>query len=303
MANLLSSAGGSLPETKSGKIREILTDAAYYILGSIIYSASVSVFTAPNEIAPGGATGVATILHYAFGLPIGIMIFVLNIPLFALSVKKIGWKFIAKTILCTALVSAFIDLFSLMPQYEYKGNMLLASLYGGILSGAGLALVFLRGATTGGTDVASKLLRLKYPHIPMGRMMMSIDCFIVLAAAVYFRDVNAALYALITIFVSSKIIDSILYGADNGRVVMIVTDNVKEIADDISEEISRGITLLKGRGYYSGSDKEVIMCAVRRQETPRLRAIVRRRDPSAFIIMCEAGEVIGEGFKPINKED
>jgi uncharacterized membrane-anchored protein YitT (DUF2179 family) len=159
------------------------------------------------------------------------MIFVLNIPLFALAMKKIGWKFIAKTVLCTALVSVFVDLFSLLPQYEYKGNLLLASLYGGILSGAGLALVFLRGATTGGTDVASKLLRLKYPHVPMGRMMMSIDCVIVLAAALYFKDVNAALYALITIFVSSKIIDSILYGADNGRVVMIVTDYVKELAD------------------------------------------------------------------------
>lgn len=296
--------GFRLPDIKKHeKFYEISKDLIFYIIGSVIYSVSVSVFTAPNKIAPGGVTGIATILHYAFGLPIGIMFFVLNIPLFILSMRFIGGRFIIRTVICTTLISVFVDLFQLLPQYEYHGDLLLASLYGGILSGAGLGLVFLRGATTGGTDIASKLLRIKYPHVPMGRMMMFIDFLIVMAAAIYFRSLNDALYALITIFVCSKVIDGILYGSDNGRMVMIVSDKEREIADAISDEINRGVTLLKGKGYYSGADRDVLMCAVRRPETARLRAIVRKADPAAFIIMCEAGEVIGEGFKPITKDD
>jgi uncharacterized membrane-anchored protein YitT (DUF2179 family) len=299
--SLFSPQEQSLPAKK--KIYEIFRDFAFYILGSMLYSASVSVFTAPNKIAPGGVTGVSTILHYAFGLPIGVMIFVLNIPLFLLAMRFIGGRFIVRTVICTALISAFIDIFGILPRYEYTGNMLLASLYGGLIAGSGLGLIFLRGATTGGTDTASKLIRLRYPYIPMGRIMMAIDLMVVLAAAIYFRSVNDALYAIITIFVSSKVIDSILYGSDTGRMVMIVSEKNEELANCISEEVNRGITILKGRGYYSGAEKDVIMCAVRRSEAPRLRAITRRIDPSAFIIMCEAGDVIGEGFKPINKMD
>ena len=293
-----------LPAVKiNEKLYEYLKDSVFYIAGSAIYAVSVSVFTAPNQIAPGGITGISTILHYMFGLPIGIMILVLNIPLFVLGTRFIGGKFIIRTVICTALVSVFIDIMGLLPQYQYHGNLLLAALYGGVISGAGLGLVFHRGATTGGTDIASRLLRLKYPHIPMGRMMLFIDFLVVASAAIYFRSLNDAMYAIIAIFTGSRVIDGILYGADNGRMVMIISDKENEVAKLISEEINRGVTLLKGRGYYSGHDRDVLMCAVRRPEAARLRMIVRKADPAAFIIMCEADEVIGEGFKPITKDD
>ena len=283
------------------RVYEVLKDLIFYLVGSALYSVSVAVFTAPNKIAPGGLTGIATILYYVIHTPIGTTMFVLNIPLFLLGFRFIGKRFIARTIICTAMVSVMTDMMAVLPAY--RGNMLLAVLYGGVLGGAGLALIFLRGSTTGGSDVASRLLRLKYPHIPMGRMMLLLDVLIIGVSAIVFRSLDSALYAIICSFTGSRVIDSILYGSDNGRMVLVISDNNDEIARVILEDMERGVTLLKGRGVYTGRERDVLMCAVRRPEAARLRAIVRRRDPSAFIIMCEAGEVIGEGFKPITKED
>lgn len=283
------------------RVYEVLKDLIFYLAGSALYSASVAVFTAPNKIAPGGLTGIATILYYVIHTPIGTTMFILNIPLFLLGFRFIGKRFIARTIICTAMVSVMTDMMAVLPAY--RGNMLLAVLYGGVLGGAGLALIFLRGSTTGGSDVASRLLRLKYPHIPMGRMMLLLDTVIIGISAVVFHSLDSALYAIICSFTGSRVIDSILYGSDNGRMVLVISDNNDEIARVILQDMERGVTLLKGRGVYTGRERDVLMCAVRRPEAARLRAIVRRSDPSAFIIMCEAGEVIGEGFKPITRED
>lgn len=284
----------------SEKRKNLILDILFLGLGCFIYSASVSIFTAPNKIAPGGVTGIATILYYTIGTPIGVMILVLNIPLFLLGFKFIGGKFIVKTLICTAITSVAVDALWFLPKYQ--GNMILVSLYGGVLSGIGLGLIFIRGATTGGTDVASRLLKLKWPHVPMGRMMMCLDGIIILASIIAFKSVDSGLYAMINLFVSSKVIDTLLYGSDTGKMVLVISDKYDEIAQKIVSELDRGVTLLKGRGYYTGSEREVLMCALRRPQAARIRAIVRKIDPSAFIIMCEAGDVIGEGFKPITKE-
>lgn len=285
-----------IPEKKKNLILDIL----FLTLGCLIYSASVAIFIAPNKIAPGGITGIATILYYTIGTPIGIMILVLNIPLFLLGFKFIGGKFIIKTIICTVITSVAVDALWFLPKYH--GNMLLVSLYGGVLSGIGLGLVFLRGATTGGTDVASRLLKLKWPHIPMGRMMMGLDCIIILVSLIVFKSIDSGLYAIIELFVSSKVIDTLLYGSDTGKMVLVISEKHEEIAKKITDELNRGVTVICGRGYYTGSEREILMCAVRRPQAARLRAIVRKTDPAAFIIMCEAGDVIGEGFKPITKD-
>lgn len=282
------------------KEKNLILDILFLTFGCLIYSASVAIFTAPNKIAPGGITGIATILYYTFGTPIGIMSLILNIPLFLLGFKFIGGKFIFKTIICTVITSIGVDALWFLPKYH--GNMLLVVLYGGVLSGIGLGLVFLRGATTGGTDIASRLLKLKWPHVPMGRMMMGLDGIIILISLIVFKSIDSGLYAIIEIFVSSKVIDTLLYGSDTGKMVLVISDKYDEIAKNVIDELDRGVTLLKGRGYYTGSDREVLMCAVRRPQAARLRAIITKADPSAFIIMCEAGDVIGEGFKPINNE-
>lgn len=288
----------------SPKKKEIALDVLFLTAGCLIYSASVAIFTAPNKMAPGGVTGIATILYYTIGTPIGLMIFILNIPLFILGFKFIGGKFMVMSITCTAITSVGVDLLNFLPKYNANGNnMLLAALYGGVLSGVGLALVFLRGATTGGTDIASRLLKLKWPHVPMGRMMMIIDTIIILTSVFVFKSVDSGLYALIQLFASSKVIDIILYGLDTGKMVLVISDKNDEIAKKITVELDRGVTMLKGRGFYTDTDREVLMCAVRRPQVSQVRAIVRVIDPSAFIIMCEASDVIGEGFKPITKED
>lgn len=286
----------------ASKVYDYFVDGLFMIAGSLIYAVSVDVFTAPNEIAPGGVTGIATILYYLFKTPIGVMMFVLNLPLLMLGLKFISRQFMIKTIFCTVVSSFSVDIMApFLPAY--KGNMLLAALYGGVISGVGLALVFLRGATTGGTDVASRLLRIKFRHIPMGRMMMFVDTTVVLASAFVFNSVNSALYALITIFACSRVIDGILYGADNGRMILVISEKHHEIGQAIINEMDRGVTILKGKGFYTGQEREVLMCAVRQPEAAKLRSIVKTCDPNAFMIMCEAGEVIGEGFKPITKDD
>lgn len=298
----LKSSGLRLPYIKSReRAYEIAKDIAFFILGSALYSLSVAVFTAPNKIAPGGLTGVATILYYVIHTPVGMTMFVLNIPLFLLGFRYIGVKFIGRTVVCTAMVSVMTDLMSsVLPAY--RSNLLLAVLYGGVLSGAGLGLIFLRGATTGGSDVASRLLRIRYPHIPMGRMMLLLDIAIIGLSAIVFRSLDSALYAIICSFASSRVIDGILYGSDNGRMVLVISEHNEDIARQILSDMERGVTLLRGKGVYTGREREVLLCAVRRPEAARLRSIVRQADPSAFVIMCEAGEVIGEGFTPINKE-
>jgi Uncharacterized conserved protein len=295
---------GDLLKRFRAKKKDIALDALFLTVGCFIYSASVAIFSAPNKIAPGGVTGIATILYYSFGTPIGVMIFVLNIPLFLLGFRFIGKRFVVKSIVCTAITSVGVDALSFLPKYYGDhGNMLLATLYGGVLSGIGLGLVFLRGSTTGGTDIASRLLKLKWPHVPMGRMMFIIDCVIIAASILAFKSVDSGLYAMIMLFVSSRVIDMILYGFDNGKMALVISEKNDEIAQTVMSEIERGVTMLKGRGFYTGKEREVLLCAVRRPETARLRSIVRKTDPSAFIILCEASDVIGEGFKPITKED
>lgn len=287
------------------KRKNIALDTIYYTFGCLIYSASVTIFTAPNKMAPGGITGIATITYYTWKVPIGIMIFLLNIPLFIAGFKLIGGKFMLKSLICTIGTSVGVEMLNFLPKYIAKtgDQMLLAALYGGILSGVGLALVFLRGATTGGTDIASRLLKLRWPYVTMGRMMIFVDFTIIIVSVVVFKSVDSGLYALIQLFVSSKVIDLILYGADTGKMFVIISEKNNEIAKKIMDTLDRGVTLLKGRGVYTGADKEVLICAVRRQETSKLRVIVKETDETAFLIMCDASDVIGEGFKPITKDE
>lgn len=282
--------------TISKKTKNLLADAAVLLLGSLLYAASVNIFTAPNDIAPGGLTGIGTMLHHLFGLPIGTVMLVLNLPLFFLGGKILGWNFLSKTVAATLLVSAAIDV-SAPWTPAYTGNPLLAAIYGGVLSGAGLAFIFLRGGTTGGTDVAARIIRHYRPHFSMGRLILILDLFIILAAGLVYQNVDSALYALIAIFASTMLIDNILYGAQMGKIIYIVSDHSRELAQAITTRCQRGVTLLDAQGAYSGAEKPMLFCVVRRPEVARLRKVVFETDPHAFVVIGEAGEIIGEGFQ------
>jgi uncharacterized membrane-anchored protein YitT (DUF2179 family) len=295
---------------KQEKKAALLMDLAYDLAGSLLYAIGTLLFVAPSNIAPGGASGIAIMLNYLFALPIGTTTFILNIPLLLLALRFLGRPFTFKT-LRTLLISTVITDWVVAPLVGRYYNaqallgadgQLLGALFGGVLTGAGLGIIFLRDSTTGGTDIAGRLLQLRFPHLPIGRAMMAVDALILLCSMLVFRSLSSGLYGMITLFVTSKVIDSIVYGVDKGTMALIVTRHSQEIAAGILSELDRGATLLPATGAYSGEKKEMIVCAVRTAQFHKLKTIVRRYDPHAFIIVTEAGEIYGEGFQAIERK-
>lgn len=293
-----------IPNTPKQKLQEALKDLIFFAGGSCIYAVSVNMFTAPNKIAPGGVTGISIMLNYLFHFPIGMLSLLLNIPIFIWAIMEIGYKLVGKTMVATIFVSVAIDLVGkIVPAYT--GNQMLAALFGGMLEGVGLSLVFMRGGTTGGSDLVARLLGRRIPHFSMGKLMLGVDLTIVLVSAFVYDSIESALYAVIAIFVSTKLIDSILYGTDTGTGKLLFIMSVKndEIAQDILTDMDRGVTVLKSRGAYSGREGEVLLCAVRRYEVVKVKEIVRSHDKDAFMIIGDAGEISGEGFRMVKQED
>ena len=281
---------------KRKQLFSFLTDLIFYIAGGMIYSVAVLLFLTENEISPGGLTGIATILNYLFSLPIGTVVFILNIPLLAAGFIKFGGIFIAKTAVATAVMSLTLDISGLfMPKM--KIDPILAALFGGLLMGLGISLFMLRGATTGGSDIVAKLINLKFPHLTVGRVMLAADAAVVGLSALVYKNVESALYAVIAIYASSRVMDLILYGADRGKIIYVITDNAKELSDSIMSLINRGVTLLDVTGAYTGTKRQMLMCTVRRNEVAAVCRLATSCDKNAFIIVGEAGEVLGEGFK------
>ena len=283
---------------------ELLWDGVAFLAGSFLFAVAVNVFTAPNNIAPGGLTGLATMINYLFGAPIGTTILVFNVPLFIWGVLQINFRFILKTLAATVISSVTIDLTAgLFPPYQ--GDLMLAALFSGVLSGAGLGLIFMRGGTTGGTDLVANLIGRNFRHLSLGKLVLLVDLVVVLISAFVYRNYESPLYAIINIFVSSKLIDAVLYGADTGtgKMMFIISPKNKEIAQRIITEISRGVTELRSRGADRGEEGEVLLCAVRRSEVYKTQDIIRSVDPDAFVIVGDAGQISGEGFKQSHKSE
>lgn len=278
-------------------IHTTVIDYAIIACGAFVYGVSVVMFTSPNNIAPGGMTGVATMLNYLFGLPIGAMIFVMNIPLFIWGAVENGVSFLTKTVIGTALVSVSIDLLTpFLPVYT--GDSLLASIFGGLLNGVGLGFIFFRGGSTGGTDIVALNIHKHFPHISTGNIILLTDILILIIVFIVYGSLESVLYALTAIFVSIKMIDTISYGTSrgNGKLIFIVTSNYRAISALILNTIERGVTLLEGEGAYSGEKKKIVMCAVRPQQVHRITTVVHKIDSRAFIIVTTAGAISGEGF-------
>lgn len=270
------------------------------LLGCAIVGAAFSFLTYPNNIVSGGLTGIAQILNLLTGLPVGLAVAIMNVPLFIIAWRRFGTRFIVFSLIGTAASSAFIDLFSLI-DLTLTSDTLLASVYGGLLKGFGFGLVYRVGATTGGSDIGARLVRKKYPHINFGTISLGLDAFVVAAFAVIFRRFDSAMYTIITMFVSSRIVNLILYGMSNSGICYIITIVPDKIASAISERLRRGATILRGVGAYSGEERDVVLCAVKRQQIPALRRIVSEIDAHSFVIVTESHEVFGENFGNIGK--
>lgn len=272
-----------------------MTDTAVYILGGVLYSISVNCFLSKNQILNGGFTGFATVINYLSGLPIGTVILFLNIPLFIISYKKLGVRFVISSFWATFIMSALIDIGDFLPVY--RGDLLLASLFGGVLSGAGLGVIFINGATTGGTDIIAKLIGLRYPHITLGKTIFLIDLAIIALGGVVYKNIESSLYAAVVIFVSTQTIDYIIFGVHRSSLILIVTEKGDEMRRMITHDIHRGVTVLKGSGGYTNSEKDVLICACYDNQTGKFIKKIKSFDEKSFLIITNAKEILGEGFK------
>ncbi len=280
----------------SPKARLFTLDFAYILIGSLCYGASVSLFSAPNNIAPGGVSGLMTLVHFLWGLPIGTMVLLANIPLLIVAWLVLGRTFAARTVLGTVVTSVLIDAVAIyMPTFE--GDRLLAAIFGGVLAGTGLGLIFSRGATTGGADIVARLLERRWPHIPIGRLLLAVDGAVIALSALVYREMESPLYAIILVYISSLLTDRLVYGGQRGATVLIISRQHEAITQRILQDFHRGVTLLDSTGAYTGEAGQVILCAVRRPELYLLKQLVTHIDPQAFLLLIPADEVHGVGFR------
>lgn len=265
------------------------------ILGAFIMAIAVSLFLLPNELSSGGFSGIATILYYLFNFPVGITIIVLNIPLFILATLKIGKRFLLKSLLGTISLSVFIDIFEKMQPITH--DKILACVYGGILTGLGTALILRAHSSTGGSDLAGNIIKEYKPMARTGNIIMIIDAVIVVLNVIFLKKVEIALYSSITIYLMGKVIDIIFEGIYFTKLVFIISDKSETISRIIVNKIKRGVTGIYGKGIYTEENKLVLMCAIGRRELAELKSSIKEIDPNAFLIITNAREVLGTGFK------
>ncbi|HZW83384.1 MAG TPA: YitT family protein [Candidatus Deferrimicrobium sp.] len=264
-------------------------------LGAWIVALSLNYFIVPNRIVDGGVTGIAIIIHYVTNLPTGWMVLVLNVPIFLMGLKKMGGRFLLLSVVGVLTVSIAMEITTgVKPVTE---NYLLAAIFGGLLSGIGMGLIFRSQGSMGGTDIIALVINRRL-NFSVGQLLLAIDAIIFLVAAVLFSP-ESAMYAIIYMFVATRVVDFVQEGLSHSKAAIIISSTPDEIAQDIMSILERGVTFLHGSGAYSGEDKKVIYCVVSRAELARVKEIVRNNDPDAFIALSEAPEVLGEGFAPV----
>lgn len=276
--------------------RENIKNSLYVIVGSHLYAIAIVCFLNPANIAPGGATGTSIILNHLFGLPIGTVSILINIPILYAGYRKLSRGLIVKSSIALILTSLLIDVVITPLLPVYSGDRLLGSVFGGVLLGIGLGMIFSAGYTTGGTDILSLLLRLKFPHLRIGLAILIIDCFVLAASVLLFHDIEAGLYGIIALFCSGKLVDSMVYYGDSSRIAFIVTSRHKEVCEAILNRLDRGVTVINAEGGFTGETRKIIMCAVRHREFSKLKDTVFETDDNAFLTSSVSDGIYGEGF-------
>ncbi len=272
------------------KIKNLLV----VLLGTITSAIALNVFLAPANIAPGGISGLAIVINHISALPLGLLILILNIPIFIWGLKHFSRRFMLYSLVGMFLLSVFTD--ALVNTPRITEDILLSAVYGGALLGTGIGLVFSSGCTTGGTDIAAQILKKKFPAISVGRFVLIIDAFIIAIAGIVFGNWEVMLYSAIAIYISTFIIDIIVEGGDSAKAVYIISDRNSDIAEQISLQLVRGTTLLHGSSFYSKEAKKVLLCVVKKHQISTLKNIIKTVDPDAFVIFTDARQVVGRGF-------
>lgn len=269
-------------------------------LGAVIYAFSVAVVLEPNRLAPGGASGLAIIISSFTSLRTGTIIFLINIPLIIMGIKKFGIKFFYSTIFAIAVNSIFVNIFGYITAPI--DDPLLAAVCGGVLDGISLGIIFKQGGTSGGTDIVAKLLRQKMPHFEIGKLFIMVDMTVVALSALAFKNIENAIYSGICVVIAGQIMDRVLYGNQNARMLFIISDYSKEISKRLLSELDTGVTYLKGAGGYTAKEKNVIMCIIRKRFLPKTLRVIKEEDNGAFIIITLADKVVGEGYRESDNE-
>ena len=283
------------------KLRDILL----ITIGTALMAFAVASVFDPASLVTGGFSGLAIIIRQLTeklvpgGVPLSVTNLILNVPFLLLAVKLKGFRYLLRTGFATVMLSFWLSVLPVIPIAE--GDLLLSALYGGLIMGAGIGLVFVVQATTGGTDIVARLLKLKFPWLPMGKLILIPDGVVLALTAIAFQRLETALYGAVALYVSSKVMDTVLYGLNASKVAYIISNHWQKISDAILA-YDRGVTILNATGAYSGSEKHVLMVAFRQREIVEIKEIVHEADPAAFLIVCDAHDVLGEGFGEYQKE-
>ena len=277
-------------------IKDVLIDLLYTVVGTALVGFALSMFTVPNDIAPGGVSGLATALAYITPIRVSAWTLMMNIPLMIAAWRKLGPRAIFYTLIATLLLSFFIEIGErFLPKYS--SDTLVASLMGGVVSGLGMGMLFIRGISTGGTDLLALLLKKLLPNLPTGTLLMFVDATVVVIATLIFRDFDVAIYSAITIYVCSKVIDALTQGVDYAKVIYTVSSHGEEIARALNENTDRGSTLIPAFGGYTGESKQIVMTVTRRSVVAQTLRLIRQTDPKSFSFVMDSTEVHGEGFR------
>lgn len=270
-------------------------------LGCVAYASGLILFLNPNDLAPGGVSGVSIMLNRFIPVEVGTLILLFNIPLLIIAFIKFGAKFTAMTAFATALSSTIMDLMGafLPPDYAVTKDKLLAGIFGGALMAFGMGVIFRAGGTTGGSDIIIRLLRRKFRHLKTSTIFLITDCIIVGVSALVFGNIEAALYAGIALAVNSTVLDYVLYGSNGARMIFIVTERPDEINKVLTEKVNTGSTVIKGEGAYTGREKTILMVVAKKHRFPKIRDAVGAADPNSFMIVSSASEIFGNGYLSI----
>jgi uncharacterized membrane-anchored protein YitT (DUF2179 family) len=279
------------------RAKDFFWDVMYDCAGSILFATGFYSFANNAGFAPGGVTGIAMLIrHFAPLLPLGTLTLSLNVPILLCCLPLLGRRYLFKSLRTMLISTFFMDVvFTRLPVYT--GSPLLAAIFTGICSGAGLGLIYMRGSTTGGSDFIIAAVKKKHPHLSFGQITLVLDGCVILAGWPVFGSIDAVLYGLIAVFAATIVMDKIIYGAGSGKLAIVVTDHGKEAAQAISDAVERGATIAPAVGSYTGQNKQLLYCACSNNEVFRVRQAVYSVDPGAIIMICEANEVFGEGFK------
>ena len=290
---------------KRNNVRLLLRNLLMIAVGSAIFSLGFDLFLEPAGISCGGVSGIAMLIVYATKskfLTVGILSALINLPLFFFGYHKIGKLFFFGSLLGMVVTSVGFDLFARILPIP-KTEPLVAAIFGGVIIGAGLGIVFIAGASTGGVDIVARLLKLKFRNFPIGKILLCMDLCTAVATGIVYGEFNNTLYSVITLVLSSFVLDKVVYGMDYAKVALIISDCYEEIAQAIDTQLDRGVTLLHGQGFYLRSDKFVLLSAVKRKQLAQLKDLVMSIDPSAFIILQDAHQVLGDGFKRYDRNE